>query len=67
MQSWLVLIERYSVELLFAVALVAMVYAVARMLSARPSIAFAFAFTPLLMIWVWSNPVSRQFLLAQFA
>jgi hypothetical protein len=49
-----------SVEILFSVALITLVYSIARLLKVRPPIALASAFTPLLMVWAYQNALMQN-------
>lgn len=58
--SWLIrYFSENAAEMLFSVALVTLVYSIARILKARPPIALAFAFSPLIMAWSMQN-ISTQ-------
>ncbi len=52
------------VEVLFSVALVTLVYSIARILKARPSIALAFAFSPLLLAWSYQSASTQNLIFA---
>jgi len=62
MDALLVFIERNAADTMFAVALVAIIYTFARLLKASSLLALTISFTPLVMIWAYSNGTFRAFM-----
>lgn len=62
MNTMIDLIDPQATNVLFNVSIVLAAYVIARLASARGAVAFAFAFTPLLLFWALDNGMSRNVL-----
>jgi hypothetical protein len=62
MQNLIELIDTRATDVLFNVSIVVLAYVIARMASARGSVALAFAFAPLLLFWAFDNTGTRDML-----
>ena len=60
MQTLIDYFQRQAAEVMFAVALILLIYTIARILKARSGIALGLAFAPLFLAWVYSFGVVRN-------
>jgi hypothetical protein len=62
MQTMMELIDTQATDVLFSVSIVIIGYVIARLVTARGSLALAVAFAPLLLVWAFDNAATRQVL-----